>query len=217
MLKLNVFGLVGNKMKTTQFIIFSLSFLLLFSCKETEANKDYYHLPTYSKSKNVQAVVEIPAGTNHKIEYDKISRKFVIDSTEGKARIIDFLPYLGNYGFIPSTYSDPEKGGDGDALDVLIIGENLATGSIVEIIPIALLELSDDGESDNKIIAIPADKKNRIIKAANFDDFSTKYPEIRKMIGTWFENYDLNDEVQILRWTGEEAAKKEISKWQSLP
>ena len=31
------------------------------------------------------------------------------------------------------------------------------------------------------------------------------------MIGTWFENYDLNDEVQILRWTGEEAAKKEIS------
>ena len=60
-------------------------------------------------------------------------------------------------------------------------------------------------------------KKNRIIKAANFDDFSTKYPEIRKMIGTWFENYDLNDEVQILRWTGEEAAKKEISKWQSLP
>ena len=204
-------------MKTTPFIIFSLSFLLLFSCKETEANKDYYHLPTYSNSKNVQAVVEIPAGTNHKIEYDKISRKFVVDSAEGKARIIDFLPYLGNYGFIPSTYSDPEKGGDGDALDVLILGENIPSGSIVEIIPIALLELSDDGESDNKIIAIPAEEKSRIIKAANFDDFSTQYPEIRKMIGTWFENYDLNDEVQILRWTGEEAAKKEISKWQSAP
>jgi inorganic pyrophosphatase len=24
------------------------------------------------------------------------------------------LPYVGNYGFIPSTYSDPTKRGDGD-------------------------------------------------------------------------------------------------------
>ena len=185
------------------------------SCKNAEENKDYYHLPTYSDSKKIQAVVEIPAGTNHKIEYDKVSRKFLIDSAEGKARIIDFLPYLGNYGFIPSTFSDPKNGGDGDALDVLILGENLATGSVVEITPIALLELMDDGETDNKIIAIPADEKLRIIKAANFDDFSTQYPEIRKMIGTWFENYDLNDQVKILRWTGENAALQEIKKWQT--
>ncbi|WP_228482354.1 inorganic diphosphatase [Mesonia oceanica] len=215
--KLNVFGLVGNKMKITPLLLFSVGLLFFFSCNTKEESKDYYHLPTYSETNNIQAVIEIPAGTNHKIEYDKISRKFVIDSAEGKARIINFLPYLGNYGFIPSTYSNPEKGGDGDALDVLILGENIPTGSVVEIIPIALLELSDNGESDNKIIAIPREEKNRIIKAANFDDFSTKYPEIRKMIGTWFENYDLNDEVKILRWTGEESAKSEIEKWRTHP
>lgn len=215
MLKLNVFGLAGNNMKITPFLLFLVSLLFFFSCKTKEENKDYYHLPTYSETKNIQAVVEIPAGTNHKIEYDKISRKFVVDSIKGKARIIEFLPYLGNYGFIPSTYSDPQKGGDGDALDVLILGEHQATGSVVEIIPIAMLELSDNGESDNKIIAIPAEEKNRIIKVANFDDFSNHYPEIRKMIGTWFENYDLNDEVKILRWTGEQAAKNEIEKWRT--
>ncbi len=202
-------------MKVTPIFLLVIVSFLIVGCNETKKNKDYYHLPTYSKTEQIQAVVEIPAGTNHKIEYDKISRKFVVDSAEGKARIIDFLPYLGNYGFIPSTYSDPKKGGDGDALDVLILGENLATGSVVEIIPIAMLALSDQGESDNKIIAIPADEKYRIIKAANFDDFSTNYPEIRKMIGTWFENYDLNNEVKILRWTGENAAFAEIKKWQT--
>ncbi|MBW2962164.1 inorganic diphosphatase [Mesonia sp. JHPTF-M18] len=189
--------------------------IIFFSCDAPKENKDYYHLPTYSSNNNIQAVVEIPAGTNHKIEYDKVARKFIVDSLEGKERIIDFLPYLGNYGFIPSTYSDPDHGGDGDALDVLVLGENTPTGSIMEIIPIAMLEMIDDGAVDHKIIAIPSNEKQRIIKAANFHDFSTQYPAIRKMIGNWFDNYDLKDEVQILRWTGEEAAIREIKKWKT--
>ena len=216
MLKLKTSGLVGNNMHTNtlKFYVGLVSFLILASCQqENKKEIEYYHLPTYSKNKNLQAVVEIPAGTNHKIEYNKTTKKFINDTINGKDRIIDFLPYLGNYGFIPSTYSDPKNGGDGDALDVLILGENITTGSVVEIIPIGMMELLDNAESDNKIIAIPAEENKRIIKATNFHEFSENYPEIRKMIGDWFKFYDLNDEIQLKRWTGEQAAKNEIEKW----
>jgi len=185
----------------------------LLGCEKAEKQTDYYQLPTYSETNHIQAVIEIPAGTNHKIEYDQVSQKFLTDSVEGKKRIIDFLPYPGNYGFIPSTYSDPKLGGDGDALDVLVIAESVPTGTILEIIPIAMIEFLDNGESDNKIIAIPAEESKRIIKARNFDEFHNQYPEARKMISNWFQAYDVKDEVQLKRWTGETSAKEEIEKW----
>ena len=95
-------------------------------------SKDFQYLPTYTEQ-GINVVVEIPAGTNHKIEYDKENKEFVVDQKNGKDRIIDFLPYPGNYGFIPSTYMDPAIGGDGDALDVLVIGESVPTGTVIPV------------------------------------------------------------------------------------
>ena len=63
----------------------------------------------------VQVVVEIPAGTNQKIEFDYKDGTFKVDQIDGKDRVIDFLPYPGNYGFVPGTLMDKERGGDGDA------------------------------------------------------------------------------------------------------
>ena len=47
-------------------------------------------------------------------------------------RIVNFLPYPANYGFIPSTFMDKKKGGDGDALDILLISEHMVTGTVVD-------------------------------------------------------------------------------------
>ena len=101
---------------------------------------------------NFNAVIEIPAGTNKKIEFNNSTQAFEVDKNNGKDRVIQFLPYIGNYGYIPSTYSNPNQGGDGDALDVLVISESVKTGSIIEIIPIAVLKLLDEGEIDYKIL-----------------------------------------------------------------
>ena len=76
-------------------------------------------------------VVEIPAGTNHKIEYDPSTDSFENDKKDGKDRVISFLPYPGNYGFIPSTLMNKDRGGDGDALDILVIGESEPTGTVL--------------------------------------------------------------------------------------
>ncbi|SKB58677.1 inorganic pyrophosphatase [Salegentibacter holothuriorum] len=191
----------------------SLVFLLLFSACKT--SKDLSQLPVKTKRGNYRAVIEIPAGTNKKIEYNKDKKKFVVDQRDGKDRIINFLPYPGNYGFIPSTFSNPKLGGDGDAADVLVLGESLKTGSIIEIIPIAVLKLIDEKELDYKIIAIPAELKDQIMDAQNYQGFYSNYPEVIKILESWFTYYDKSQVLEIEGWGDETEAILEIEKWSS--
>ena len=208
---------IFNKQKK----FFAPPFLLAcFACnspkKESQNSNnmsDYDNIATYAENKAVQAVIEIPAGTNHKMEYDKKAKKFVIDQRNGKDRVIDFLPYVGNYGFVPSTLMDESKGGDGDALDILVLSETLSTKTVIEVIPIGMLKLKDDGELDTKLIAVPYDADKRILQATTFKEFSDKYPAAKELILLWFLNYDKQDKTEMLGWGTEIEAQAEIAKW----
>jgi inorganic pyrophosphatase len=171
---------------------------------------DLSKLPAFSTSETVNCIVEIPAGTNTKIEYDKLKKKFVPDLRNGQNRIITYLPYPANYGFIASTYSDPKKGGDGDALDVLILCESLPTGTVIEAKPIAVLRLIDNKEEDLKLICIPSEKKKRTMDAATFAEFSEKFPQALDLIEIWFRNYDPHDNTRIDGWGDEKEALSAI-------
>ncbi len=199
------------------FLFFTLA-LLSFSCRQevTAPAEDLQNLPTFAGDA-VQVVVEIPAGTNHKIEYDKEKKRFAVSRKNGKERVIDFLPYPGNYGFIPSTYMDPARGGDGDALDVLVIGEAAPTGTILLVKPIASLRLLDEGEEDTKIIAVPADSSLQVMKANNFQEFSIAYDGAKHIIQNWFLYYDGLGTTEFLGWDNEQQARMEIEKWAIRP
>lgn len=187
--------------------LFALFFIL--SCNNTV---DHYKIPTYSQNNHLQAVIEISAGTNKKFEYNKETNSFQIDLKNGKERKIDFLPYVGNYGFIPSTLSDKKNGGDGDALDVLVLSESLPMGTVVEIVPIAMLRLIDNGELDYKIIANVVSTEKQIIGALTYKEFVQNYPEILNIIELWFLNYNKDDAAKIDGWGNELEAKKEVIK-----
>ena len=177
-------------------------------------NATYYsNVKTFSKDNLLQMVVEIPAGTNKKIEYDEGLNSFLIDKRDGVGRIVNFLPYPGNYGFIPSTKMDKKRGGDGDALDILLISESIDTGTIVDVIPIGLLVLKDSNEIDTKIIAIPAEKSLRIINAANYSDLDKDYLILKDMIKLWFISYKGKGLIEFIKWGDEIDAKAEINKW----
>jgi len=194
-------------------ILIFCNIFIAFSCNTPP---DYENLPLKDKNGNYQAVVEIPSGTNLKLEFDHSSKKFIPDQRNGIDRIIEFHPYPGNYGFIPSTYSDPEKGGDGDALDVLILGQSVKTGEIIPIKPIAVLKLLDEGEQDDKIIAVPALKKDQIFKAESYKVFLNNYPEAKEIIELWFLSYDKDNSLKIKGWEDENEAIHRIKKW-SIP
>ncbi|MBQ8163115.1 MAG: inorganic diphosphatase [Clostridia bacterium] len=92
------------------------------------------------------AVVEIPKGSKNKYELDKESGLLKLDRI-----LYTSTHYPANYGFIPRTLSE-----DGDPLDVLVLcQESLEPLSIVECYPIGLINMIDDNEADEKIVAIP--------------------------------------------------------------
>lgn len=184
--------------------------LVLVGCK---SSYDYLNTDLISENGNYRAVIEIPAGTNSKIEYDKNLKEFKPSFRNGEERTIDFLAYPANYGFIPSTYSDPQSGGDGDPLDILVLSSSLNPGDIVEVLPIAILKLTDNNEQDFKVIAIPTDASKQTIRVANYEEFVKKYDPARKIIETWFLNYDLQDDTVLLGWGDEKEAIREIERW----
>lgn len=186
--------------------------LLLAACSSKSI--DFTELDSFDKNNNLQAVVEIPTGTNDKIEYNPSNNRFEQDTLNGNPRVIEFLSYPVNYGFIPSTSMTLSRNGDGDPLDILILGKALKTGQIISIRPIGLLKMKDDGELDNKILSIPVEKKYQTLNIKNFKDLSQHHPKIREMLAEWFQYYDKTAKIEIMGWTDESWALKEVEKWQ---
>ena len=180
----------------------------------THIYMDHYTLPSFSAAGHLQAVIEIPAGTNTKYEYNQQLLQFQPDVREGHTRRLDFLSYPLNYGFIPSTRMDKERGGDGDPLDVLVLAEHLPTGTVIEVQPIGLLLLKDLGELDHKVLAIPVNPALRIIRATDWTSFQLGYPAVRNIIEQFFLYYDGIGTILLLGWADEQAALSEVKKWQ---
>jgi inorganic pyrophosphatase len=117
------------------------------------------------------------------------------------------MHYPGNYGFVPHTLSE-----DGDPIDVLICNTRpLVPGCIINVRPIGVMIMEDDGGKDEKIIAVPAQKlTRRYDKVANYTDL----PEITlKQIEHFFEHYkDLEPGkwVKIGGWQDVDVAKRLI-------
>lgn len=179
--------------------------LLLMSCSSKTI--DYQDLASFDKEKQLRAVIEIPTGTNNKIEYKPARNSFEIDSLDGQPRVINFLPYPINYGFVPSTRTSKN---DDDPLDILVYAKPLQTGQIITVRPIGILKMTDDGEIDDKVLSIPVDSKYQIIEIENFEDLSQNHPKIRDMIANWFLYYDKNADIKILGWSDESKALKDI-------
>ena len=92
------------------------------------------------------AVVEITKGSKMKYELDKETGLLALDRI-----LYTSTHYPANYGFIPRTLAD-----DGDPMDVLVLcSESLCPMSLVRCYPIGVITMSYNGDSDEKIIAIP--------------------------------------------------------------
>lgn len=175
------------------------------SC-ESKNDENY---PIKSDEGFFHAVVEIPAGTNKKYEFSPESISYEVDQRSGKDRIIQYLPYFGNYGFIPSTLSNKAEGGDGDPVDIIVISESLPQGTLLPVIPLGTVKLMDQHEIDYKIIAVPANSDLDLLKIKTFEEFKSKYPSIIQIIEIWLTHYD-SDSLVIEGWLDEKQTETYI-------
>jgi len=141
----------------------------------------------------VNAVVEIPTGTCEKWEV-KPDGVMHWDMKDGKPRHVKYLGYPCNYGIVPQSLLGEELGGDGDPLDMLVLGPAHPRGTVLPVHVIDLIRLVDDGERDDKLIAVPADSP--LASATNLAELDQQFPGITAILETWFENYKGKDALQ---------------------
>lgn len=183
--------------------------LLLVALYLSSCQTDYAQLPTYSGAEQLQAVIEVPAGSGYKIKYNRQAKTFEKD----KVKAIQFLPYPGNYGFIPST----EVGANGRGLSTLVLADRMESGTVAEIIPVATLMLEKpDGDLYPVIIAVPARPSERLITATDYSSLSKNYPAVKSIIQQWFMFYDRSEPLKFVGWKNEQFAEKEIQRWMKL-
>ena len=150
----------------------------------------------------INVVVEIPAGSSHKIEWDRHSAVMKLDRVEPK-----IFAKPTNYGFIPQTLDE-----DGDELDALIITDTpLPTGIFLEAKVIGVMKFMDDGEVDDKVVVVPADDRNN---GNAYNSLADLPQQLIKQIEFHFNHYkDLKKAgtTQVTAW-GDVAEAKEVIK-----
>jgi len=149
---------------------------------------------------DVNVVIEVAIGGEPiKYEMDKEAGTLVVDRF-----LYTPMRYPGNYGFVPHTLSD-----DGDPIDVLVANTRpIVPGAVINVRPVGVLKMADDGGGDEKIIAVPSPKlTQRYVNVRNYTDL----PSITlEQIQHFFEHYkDLEPGkwVKVQGWGDAEEAR----------
>jgi inorganic pyrophosphatase len=143
----------------------------------------------------VNGIVEIPKGSRAKYELDKESGMLILDRV-----LYSSVYYPSNYGFIPKTYCD-----DNDPLDILIISQiEVVPMCIVPAKVIGVMRMLDNGEADDKIIAVAATD----MSVNHINDISELPRHAIRETRSFFEDYKKleNKEVVIEDFQDREAA-----------
>jgi inorganic pyrophosphatase len=147
----------------------------------------------------VRMIVEIPKGSTNKYEYDGKLGVFRLDRA-----LYSPMHYPGDYGFIPGTLAE-----DNDPLDVLtLVQECSFTGCMIEVRPVGVLNMVDDKEGDQKILAVP----NRNPRYDQIHTMDQIFSHVRREIEHFFTIYkELEGKhTRMQGWGGPKEARKAI-------
>ena len=152
---------------------------------------------------DVNVIVEVPLGGQPiKYELDKEAGTLVVDRF-----LYTSMAYPGNYGFVPHTLSE-----DGDPIDVLVCNTRpLVAGCVINVRPIGVLKMDDEGGGDEKIIAVPMPKLTR--RYAHVTGIADMPQITIEQIQHFFEHYkDLEPGkwVKVIGWGDSAEARRLI-------
>lgn len=146
----------------------------------------------------INCIIEIPKGTSAKYEYNEELNVFQL------ARCLySSMIYTASYGFIPQTHAL-----DNDPLDVIVYNNiPIQTGALVEVLPIATLDMTDNGSKDYKVVGVPT---SHVREYRNLKDLEAHWVSTTL---NFFSHYkDLEDKVvEVDGWLSKSKTKKIIT------
>jgi inorganic pyrophosphatase len=145
----------------------------------------WHHVPRHEKSPEVlNSIIEIAKGSRAKYELDKETGLLRLDRV-----LYSAMYYPSNYGFIPKTYCD-----DNDPLDILVLSQvNFEPLCLVEATPIGVMRMLDQGEADDKIIAVATHD----IAVNHIKDIDRLSNYLISEIANFFEDYKKLENKQV--------------------
>ena len=142
------------------------------------------------------AVIEIPKGSKVKYELDKATGGLRVDRV-----LYSSVVYPANYGFIPQTYCD-----DNDPLDALVLcSEPVLPLAIMEARAIGVMRMKDEGEGDDKIVAV----HTRDPSFAHYRDIAELPSHVGREIRRFFQDYKAleHKDVEVEEIQGADTAR----------
>lgn len=150
---------------------------------------DLSRIPAQPKPGLINVLVEIPAGSKNKYEFDKDMNAFALDRV-----LFSSVRYPYDYGFVPNTLAD-----DGDPLDgMVLMDQPTFPGCVITARPIGMLEMIDGGDRDEKILCVP-EEDPRYAKVKSLEDVAEhRLDEIAEFFKT-YKNLE-KKVTEILGW-----------------
>jgi inorganic pyrophosphatase len=166
-----------------------------------EMTMDLHKIPPQPKEGVLNVLIEIPAGSKNKYEFDKELGAFALDRV-----LYSAVQYPYDYGFIPNTLAD-----DGDPLDGLVMMDQPTfPGCIIPARPLGMLLMIDGGDRDEKLLCVPAKDP----RYANYKSLADVPQHRLDEIAEFFRTYkNLEKKVtEIQGWEGLEAVNALVAR-----
>lgn len=144
----------------------------------------------------LRVFVQNARGSTTKRDYNETTLEYL-----GESPVSRTYPFA--YGFIVETTAD-----DGDCLDCFLLSANdLPNGSLVDCVPIGLMEQIEDGDEDNNVLAVPVGEVFQLT-----DDVRET---LRDFVSHVFEHVP-GKRMHVGRFMGVEAALEAIARCQDV-
>lgn len=185
--------------------VFALMATLALAAPASADFVNPFAYPQPEDASEFYTVIEIPAGSITKYEIDADNGHVIVDRFQSMP-----VAYPANYGSIPSSIA-----GDGDPLDALVYTrEPIVPGAFIKVRAIGVLKMIDGGETDDKIVAVPASDID-----PTYDDIKniTDLPKVEQQrLEAFFRVYKQLPEgrkvVELNGFSDAETAKAEVIK-----
>lgn len=153
----------------------------------------------------INTIIEINKGSKNKYEIDKKTGLIALDRVLHTTQDFPF-----DYGFVPQTLWH-----DGDPVDVIVLSTHpLAPGILVRVRPVAIMNMIDSGDADDKLIAVPVDDP----RWSEVKDLQNINPHTLKEIEHFYSTYKnlQNKIVEVSGFKGKSDAEACFTEGQAL-